>query len=101
MRRAARTKNGSNLTRPNATTYAEVLNPESQNLAPTIALSVPRKMIWKVLDATQPSALRETELSDFRWLESRRESRFSGQIYTAKSMGAGQPPTCFGPSEVT
>ena len=40
-------------------------------------------------------------LSDFRWLESRPENRFSGQIYTVKSTGVGQRLSCFRPSEVT
>ena len=40
-------------------------------------------------------------LSDFRWLKSRPESRFSGQIYTVQSTGAGQQLSCFRPSEVT
>ena len=50
---------------------------------------------WRVDDALY------TKISDFRWLESRPENRFSGQIYTVKSMGAGQQLSCFGPSEVT
>ena len=39
-------------------------------------------------------------LSDFRWPESCPKSRFSGQICTVKSTGAGQPLSCFGPYNI-